>query len=194
MIYRSIITLALFIVLPSCAGPDRKASLLMPYDDRIQLASIYIQSGKSEQAVGVLEDATTQDKDRPEAWAMLGEISYSEGDLDEATKHLERALEAGAEDPEILNNLAWVQMARGDAAKALTLVNRALALNPEPRYAYLDTRARILVKLERYEEALTDARAARNLVPDPDSKVAGDLDDLIAELEVLASGDAEKNE
>lgn len=188
MIYRKILMLALFIVLSSCAGPERKSSLQMPYDDRIQLASIYIQSGKSDQAVVLLEDATVQDRHRPQAWAMLGEISYSEGDLDEAASHLERALEAGGDNPAILNNLAWVQMARGDAAKALTLVNRALALNPEPRYAYLDTRTRILAKLERYEEALIDARAARDLVPDQDSQEAGDLNDLIAELEILTSG------
>lgn len=189
MIYRMILMLALFIILSSCAGPDRKASLQMPYEDRIQLALIYIQSGKNDQAVGLLKDATFQDEDRPEAWAMLGEISYSEGNLDEAASHLESALEAGGENPAILNNLAWVQMARGDTAKALTLVDRALLLNPDPRYAYLDTRARILGKLGRYEEALTDARAARNLVPDQVSQAAGDLDELIAELENLASGD-----
>jgi len=193
VIYRKILMLALSIVLSSCAGPDRKASLKMPYDDRIQLASIYIQSGKSDQAVGILKDATVQDKDRPQAWAMLGEISYSEGDLDEAASYLERALEAGGENPAILNNLAWVEMARGDAARALTLVNRALLLNPDPRFAYLDTRARILAKLERYEEALADARAARNLVPDHNSKVAADLDDLIGEMEALASGGSEKH-
>jgi Tfp pilus assembly protein PilF len=192
MILRSIITLVLSIVLSSCAGPDRRTSLQMPYDDRIQLASIYIQSGKSDQAVGILEDATLQDKDRPQAWAMLGEISYSDGNLDEAASHLERALKAGGEDPAILNNLAWIEMARGDAARALTLVNRALLINPDPRYAYLDTRARILAKLKRYEEGLMDARTARDLVPDPDSKVAGDLDDLIGELEGLAADGSEK--
>jgi Tfp pilus assembly protein PilF len=186
MILRNTLILILLIILSSCAGPDRRDSLQMPYDDRIQLASIYIQSGKSDQAVGILEDATLQDKDRPQAWAMLGEISYSEGNLDEAASQRERALEAGGEDPAILNNLAWVEMARGDAAGALTLVNRALVLNPDPRYAYLDTRARILAKLERYEKGLIDARAARDLVPDSDSKAAGDLDDLITELQELA--------
>ncbi len=192
MIIRSIATMVLFIVLSSCAGPERKASSLqMPYDDRIQLASIYIQSGKSDQAVGLLEDASVQNRDRPQAWAMLGEISYSEGNLDEAVSHLERALEAGGENPAILNNLAWVQMARGDADRALILVDRALLLGPYPRYPYLDTRARILGKQERYEEALKDARAARTLVPDLDSRLAGELDDLVKELEGLASIGAE---
>lgn len=192
MIIRSIATMVLFIVLSSCAGPERKASSLqMPYDDRIQLASIYIQSGKSDQAVGLLEDASVQNRDRPQAWAMLGEISYSEGNLDEAVSHLERALEAGGENPAILNNLAWVQMARGDGYRALILVDRALLLGPYPRYPYLDTRARILGKQERYEEALKDARAARTLVPDLDSRLAGELDDLVKELEGLASIGAE---
>lgn len=189
MILRNIIALVLFVVLSSCAGPDRKDSLQMPYEDRIQLSSIYIQSGKMDQAVPLLEDAVIQDKNKPQAWAMLGEISYSKGDLDGAVSHLQKALETGGDDPEILNNLAWIEMERGDSPKALTLVNRALALDPEPRYPYLDTRARILAKLGKYQDALTDARAARDLVSEGNMGSIEDLGELIDELEDLAAED-----
>jgi tetratricopeptide (TPR) repeat protein len=160
----------------------------MPYDDRIRLASIYIQSGLTDRAVPLLNDALLQDDKRPEAWAMLGEISYSDGDLPKAASRLEQALKVGGENPVILNNLAWIEMGRDDAGRALALADRALLLEPIPRYPYLDTRARILKDMERYDEALGDARAARHLVPDHEVKAAGDLDDLVAELEGLAAG------
>ncbi|MDT8396530.1 MAG: tetratricopeptide repeat protein [bacterium] len=160
----------------------------MPYDDRVRLASIYIQSGQTGRAVPLLEDALYQDDGRPEAWAMLGEIDYSEGNLDKAAARLGKALEVGGENPVVLNNLAWVEMGRDDAARALALVDRALLLDPAPSYPYLDTRARILGKLERYGEALADAGAARNLVPDHELNTIRELDDLITELEGLAAG------
>ena len=160
----------------------------MPYDDRVRLASIYIQSGQSERAVPVLEDALVQDEGRPQAWAMLGEISYSEGDLNKAATRLGKALDAGGEDPVILNNLSWVEMGRDDGSRALALIDRALFLDPEPRYPYLDTRARVLEKLGRYEEALVDAQAARNLVPKYEVGTVAELDELIVKLEGLASG------
>ena len=183
------IAASLLVAVTSCATPDRRATLQMPYDDRIRLASIYIQSGQADRAVPLLEDALLQDDERPQAWSMLGEISYSEGDLDKAANRLQKALDGGGENPVILNNLAWVEMGRDDGDRALALIDRALLLDPVSSYPYLDTRARILGTLERYNEALADARTARNLVPDHELKAAGELDDLILELEGLASGE-----
>jgi Tfp pilus assembly protein PilF len=183
-----LLTAFLLIAVVSCATPDRRAGLQMPYDDRIRLASIYIQSDQAGRAVPLLEDALLQDDGRPEAWSMLGEISYSEGDLDKAANRLQKALDGGGEDPVILNNLAWVEMGRNDGNRALALIDRALLLDPVPSYPYLDTRARVLGTLERYNEALAEARTARKLVPDHELKAAGELDDLILELEDLASG------
>jgi Tfp pilus assembly protein PilF len=188
-LFSLLLTAFLLVAVTSCATHDRRATLQMPYDDRIRLASIYIQSGQADRAVPLLEDALLQDEGRPEAWSMLGEISYSEGDLDKAANHLQKALDEGGEDPVILNNLAWVEMGRKDGNRALALIDRALLLDPVPSYPYLDTRARILGTLERYGEALADAQIARNLVPDHELKAAGELDDLILELEGLASGE-----
>ena len=185
---RIVLAAFLLVAVFSCAAPGRRASLQMPYDDRVRLASIYIQSGQAERAVPLLEDALIQDEGRPQAWAMLGEISYSEGDLDKAATRLEKALDAGGEDPVILNNLAWVEMGRNDGSRALALIDRALLLDPEPRHPHLDTRARVLEKLGKYEEALADAQAARNLVPNHETGTAAELDELIRELEGLVSG------
>jgi tetratricopeptide (TPR) repeat protein len=157
----------------------------MPYEDRLKLASIYIQGGQEDRAIPLLEDAVLQDKKRPEAWAMLGELYWLKGDLKLSSNNLQKALEAGGEDPVVLNNLAWVESAKGNPERALALADRAIARNPAPVFPYLETRARILMELGRYEEAAADARAARSLTPEYDTRMREQLDELIRELEGL---------
>lgn len=178
-------TLALAIVtmaLVSCAVSPRRADLKMPYEDRLRLSSIYIQSGQSDRAIPLLEDAIFQDAGRPEAFVMLGEILWLKADLDGSAKHLTKALNIGGDDPVVLNNLAWVEMARGNVPKALDLTDRAVRMEPIPLYPYLDTRSRILEALGRHEEALADARTALRQVPEHDKAMRDRLEKLIRDL------------
>jgi Tfp pilus assembly protein PilF len=178
--------LLLFVItagIVSCAGPQPRDTFQMPYDDRIKLASIYIQGGQEDKALAVLEKAVVQDKERPEGWAMLGELYWLKGDLKASSRSLEKALEAGGEDPVILNNLAWIEFERGLEEKALALSDRAVAQDPVPLYPYLETRASILYSLERYGEAAADARAALKMTPEYDREMRGKLEKLIREIE-----------
>lgn len=179
----------LVMTLVSCAGPSRRDALQMPYEDRLKLASIYIQGGQEDRAVPVLEDAVNQDEDRPEAWAMLGELFWLRGDLKKSSTYLEKALKKGGEDPLILNNLAWVESAKEFPERALALADRAVAMDPAPLYPYLETRARILLKLGRYTEAAADALAALSLTPEHDRKMREQLEKLIGEIEERGGGD-----
>ena len=104
------------------------------------------------------------------------------------TRSLARALEVGGDDPGTLNNLAWVELKRGNPEEALHLVERALGSDPSPRYPYLDTRARILKALGRYEEALVQAAAALKMTPEHDPGMRKGLEELIRELEKEAPG------
>jgi Tfp pilus assembly protein PilF len=189
LILRPALLAVLAMTLVSCAGPSRRDALKMPYEDRLQLASIYIQGGQEDKALPLLEDAVDQKGDRPEAWAMLGELFWLRGDLEKSSIHLENALKTGGEDPLILNNLAWVESAKGRVNRALALVNRAIAMDPAPLYPYLETRARILMKLQRYEEASADAHAALSLTPEYDRKMREQLEKLIGEIEELGPGE-----
>ena len=186
MRFLCLVTTVLLVV--SCAAPARRTDLQMPYDDRLRLASIYIQSGQTDRALPLLKDAAAQEAGRPAAHAMLGEILFLQGDLDGSARHLARALEVGGDDPLILNNLAWVELDRGNAEEALDLTDRALHLEPVPIYPYLDTRARILRSLGLYADALTDARAALNLVPEHDTEMRDHLEELIRDLEKANPG------
>lgn len=180
---RSVLCSILVVTLFSCAGISRRDVLTMPYDDRLKLASIYIQGGQEDKAIGLLEDAVTQEKDRPEAWAMLGELFWLKGDLEASSSNLEKALATGGEDHLILNNLAWVESAKGNPERALALADRAIALDPVPLYPYLETRANILLELKRYEEASAEARAALSLTPEHDTKMIMQLKELIKKIE-----------
>jgi Tfp pilus assembly protein PilF len=161
----------------------------MPYEDRLQLASIYIQSGQEDKAIPLLEDAVNQEEDRPEAWAILGELFWLKGDLKKSSTYLEKALDAGGEDPLVLNNLAWIESAKGHPERALALIDRAVAMDPVPLYPYLETRARILIKLQRYDEAFVDASAALSLTPEYDTEMRDHLEELIGEIEELDAGE-----
>ena len=189
ILHRQLLCALLVATLVSCAGPSRRDTLTMPYEDRLQLASIYIQGGQEDKAVPLLEDAVNQEKERPEAWAMLGELFWLKGDLKKSSIHLENALKAGGEDPLILNNLAWVESAKGIPFRALALIDRAIAMDPAPLYPYLETRARILIKLQRYEEASADARAALSLTPEYDTRMREQLEKLIEEIKELGPGE-----
>jgi len=183
ILLRSAMLAALIIGMISCASPSRRDTLQMPYGDRLKLASIYIQSGQEDRAVSILEDAVVQEDSRPEAWAMLGELFWLREDLEKSSTYLEKALDTGGEDPLILNNLAWVESRKGQFGRALALADRAIAMDPVPLYPYLETRARVLIELERYDEAAADARAALSLTPDHDAKMREQLQELIEEIE-----------
>ena len=184
--------LIFILVTVSCAGPTRRVDLKMPYEDRLRLASIYIQNGQPDRAVPLLEDAAIQNPRRPDAHAMLGEVLFLRGDMEGSERSLTRALETGGDDPVILNNLAWVEMGRGNDQRALDLTDRAIRLNPAPLYPHLDTRAMVLRKLGRHEEALGDARTALKLIPDHDTEMRDRLKEFVRELENLVPGEGEE--
>ncbi len=177
------------LILASCAGPARRVDRTMPYEDRLQLASIYIQNQRPDKAVPVLEDAAAQEPARSEAHAMLGDVLFEGGDLEGSARSYARALEVGGDDPVVLNNLAWVELKRGNPEESLEMIDRALALNPVPMYPFLDTRARVLAALGRYEEALRDARAALRIAPEYDTEMVRKLEVFIRELEKKAPGE-----
>lgn len=178
--------MVLALILASCAGPARRAERTMPYEDRLRLASIYIQSERPDRAVPILKDAAVQEPGRPEAHAMLGEVLFIAGDLEGSAQSMTRALEVGGDDPVVLNNLAWVEMKRGKNEEALDLVERALKADPFPRYPYLDTKARALKSLGRFQEALQQATEALRMTPEYDAKMRTSLEELIGELEMEA--------
>lgn len=92
---------------------------------------------------------------------IRGTSAMINNDIETATLHLELAAETLEAVPAVLNNLA-VALASSDESqleRALTLVNKAIEKSPNEPY-FFETRAQILVKLQRYREAIVNFERA----------------------------------
>lgn len=114
--------------------------------EHLQLGASYEQSGKPElalreyrrAAVGPLQSA---------ALTCEGNLHAAQGRAAEAEYAYRAALALAPDNPATLNNLAWLLGAEGRSLdEAEALVRRAIALEAEPRAAYLDTLAAILAQ------------------------------------------------
>ena len=97
---------------------------------------------------------------------LLGTRAAQRNELRIARFHLEQALPIHGDRPELLNNLAWVyaQQEQADHAKALELIDRAIRIYPGAP-ELLETRGNVLMKLERWDEAIVELEKALSKLP-----------------------------
>ena len=82
---------------------------------------------------------------------------YQTLDFDGKEKLLQASIERNPKFPESYNDLAWLYVETDvNLEEALDLVNKALELYPR-RFAYLDTKAEVLYKMGRMQEAINIA-------------------------------------
>ncbi|MEO8271433.1 MAG: tetratricopeptide repeat protein, partial [Aureliella sp.] len=135
------------------------ASQIAPQDARINAAIIQLvlecKDNKNEQ-VATLRKATAQGIDPESVHFARGTLALLEGRAEEAQTHLSQAAQRGTQLPATLNNMAMAifHSTDGDLEDALKLADKAVELLPEHPYLH-DTRGRILLKLNRYPEAIT---------------------------------------
>ncbi|MEM8736106.1 MAG: tetratricopeptide repeat protein [Planctomycetota bacterium] len=92
---------------------------------------------------------------------ILGTVALNEGDVEKAAYHLEIAAKSNPNLPGLLNNLAFsiLQQEDADLERALRLSNAAV--RQLPNHPYLrETRGAILLRLERYADAIADLEQA----------------------------------
>jgi predicted Zn-dependent protease len=114
--------------------------------------------------------------------AALGVAACARGDFVGARPHFAKVIDAHPDVPEAYNNLAWVLINAEpiDAEQALVLATRAVELSPDSA-AFRETRGQVLVKLERWQEAVVDLERALNGLPSE----AGIHDSLAKAYEAL---------
>jgi tetratricopeptide (TPR) repeat protein len=109
-----------------------------------------------------IEAATGRDPDRRELVVSLAILRGLQGRYDEAEALYRKAIAADPRDVVALNNLAWLLTLRdADArgAEALELIERAIAVaGAQP--ALLDTRAVVLLTLQKVDPAIRDLEQA----------------------------------
>jgi tetratricopeptide (TPR) repeat protein len=87
----------------------------------------------------------------------LGAVYWLDGDWVNSIWHAEKAMEIAPELLHVANNVAWLESQRdgGDLARALNLINTIVEKEPK-MLEYRDTKGMILMKLDRWEEALVE--------------------------------------
>lgn len=129
-----------------------------------------VEAAKSENNdLFVLREAIVQGMGSDTAHFILGTIALNQGKVEEAKNHLEIAAQSNPNLPGLLNNLAFAmtQEDMPDLERALRLSEAAVRTMPTHPYLR-ETRGQILLRLERYTEAIADlefALAATELRP-----------------------------
>ncbi len=135
-------------------------------------ASLMLARGDAEKGdVGSLETflhTYPNAEARRDVHGMLSEYYLEHDDGAKAVAHFEAMVAGQQEDPRILNQFAWQCAEKGIALdQALAYAERAIAKATEPAYqaAYFDTKASLLYKLKRVDDAISTERHALDLLP-----------------------------
>jgi len=129
-------------------------------------SAIYERKGELERAVEVLNEGLKSNPDSETLLINKAFVTEKKGDLNTTIDIVKKVLEINDNNAAALNFLAYLY-AENDMklGKALELVNRALEVdgnNP----AYLDTKAWVLYKQKRYEQAKEYQIRALNMAPE----------------------------
>lgn len=109
---------------------------------------------------------TRASPDTPMGFLYLGMAAGAVGEVDDAVAAYRRAIELDPNAPAGYNNLAWMlQRHGGSLDEAATLAERAVGIEPKPRY--LDTLSRVYEAQGRADDALH--AITRALEADPDN-------------------------
>jgi len=108
-------------------------------------------------------------RDRPDAVPLatwLGSIWIRQSRFDEAEALLRRLIGGNPDNVAALNNLAWLLALRdaGKAQEALGLIDRAIDVRG-PNVALIDTRAVVLIRAGKFDQALRELRDAQKVDP-----------------------------
>jgi tetratricopeptide (TPR) repeat protein len=136
-----------------------------------------------------LRDLLAQGQSPATVHLLVGATAAADGRWEQARLHLEQAYRLNSRLPALLNHLAWAvtQGETPDLERALRLADEAvkLAADQPPMRA---TRGRILARLQRWQDALTDLEAVL-----ADSDEQAELHAVLAEV-YTALGDPEMAE
>ncbi len=126
---------------------------------RTNLAAIYLQQGRYQEAGRLLDQALMEAPSYAEALSNRGYLAILQGDSDLAVTYLEKALDQSPALVPALSHLVPLYRRLERTEEALALVDRALQLQPE-HASLLEQRALLLQSLHGSQSALTYLRQA----------------------------------
>jgi len=131
---------------------------------RLQLALQFLEAGRPERAVRILE---ALNKGAPEDIVVLNNLGLAlqrVGELPRAQECLQDAARLAPDEPETWLNLAELALAQNTSARALEHAERALELAPDSARAHL-VRGKVRARQRKFAEAAGDLEAALTLDP-----------------------------
>ncbi len=134
-------------------------------DFLIALGSAYLQNKEWENAEEQFREVLKESERNTRALQGLAAISRAKGELGEAYSFLLRAHDYDPTSAQVAVNLAIVEEQFGKLEEALVTYEKALNRQPNNRQARL-YRAQLLVRLERYREAVPALLSAAELLPE----------------------------
>ena len=149
------------------ADPDQ----VMMHDD---VASLYLQFGKVEEAVAHYRESARLEPESPAAAYNLGTTLLQSGALDEAVAHLERALDLNPDYALAHNNLGAVFRLQGRLADAVRHFRRSLEIRPDDGEALYNLASALMMQggLDEAAGLYRRAVAAAPDAPEPSAELA----------------------
>ncbi len=132
---------------------------------RINLGSTLAILGRPAEAVEEYRQALALEPDNLTARYNLGHILVKAGQGGAAAEHLEPVLAAKPEDAEAQELMAQAREQQGDVDAALEHYKQAVRLNQRAEGSWMGG-AQLLVRLERYAEAVNVLEQAHRVLPD----------------------------
>ncbi|MBN1356249.1 tetratricopeptide repeat protein [bacterium] len=154
----------------------------LPGDRRLSLSLAFCleETGEWQEGIALLEPLLEQNPDDPEISNFIGyTLAEHDQDLDRALQLIETALQADPESGAYLDSMGWVlfKLGRFEAAREY-LSNAADRLDTDP--LVWDHLAQVLIRLNRYREALQVLDKALSL--DPGNQVLSERKDQVVLL------------
>ncbi len=127
------------------------------------------KSPEGKKARALLQEQLTNGSNIGLAHYVLGIYAYQEKNCEAARSHFEQARKSMPSHPALSNNLAWVlsQSDPPELERALEIINLAIDQQPT-ELQFRHTRGSILVKMARWQEAITDLELALKGSPHSD--------------------------
>ena len=100
-------------------------------------ARTYVATGSYDEAVATLQETIRADRERTDAYDLLGIAELERGNPGEARSAMQHILDKRGTDPDFLLRLAKATIAEGDLASAVPLLQQAISVRPDFPIAHL---------------------------------------------------------
>jgi len=134
--------------------PLEKTKDDLSVEDNVELGVLLEKKGKWDASLKHYYDALRENSETPMALFNIGNVYLRMGDLDDADRAYRKAIDLKKDFPDCYNNMACLFIRKKEFEKAHIFADKALALDPDKRFFYLDTKAQIYFAESKFEDAV----------------------------------------